>query len=84
LDKLRPQTSVQFGLLKSSAINVSLIASFCWKCRCGMRSHIVKRLVPGVSKDRSAFIFRVKDILTLRMMAVRCFVTLTIVPCYAA
>jgi hypothetical protein len=29
LDKLRPQTSVQFGLLKSSAINVSLIASFC-------------------------------------------------------
>jgi hypothetical protein len=47
-----------------------------------MRSRIVKRVLPGVSKDRSAFNFRVKDSLTLRMKAVRYFLTSAIVPCY--
>ena len=78
------QTRVQFRLLKFSAVIVSLLASFCCRCRSRMRRHVVRRVVPGVSKDRSAFNFRVKDNLTLEMKAVRCSLTSVTVPCYAA
>ena len=49
-----------------------------------MRRRVVRRAIPGVSKDRSAFNFRVKDNLTLEMKAVRLSLTSVIVPCYAA
>jgi hypothetical protein len=78
------QTSVQFRLLKFSAVIVSLLASFCCRCRSGFRRRVVRRVVPGVSKDRSAFNFRVKDNLTLEMKAVRSSLTSVRVPRYAA
>ena len=77
-------TSVQFRLLKFSADIVSLLASFCGWCRSGMWRRVVRRVVPGVSKDRSSLNFRVKDNLTLEMKAVRFSVTSVTVPCYAA
>jgi len=40
-----------------------------------MRRRVVRRVVPGVSKDRITFNFRAKDNLTLKMKAFRCSLT---------
>jgi len=78
------QISVQFRLLKFSSVIISLLASFCCRCRSGLRRRVVRRVVPGVSKDRTAFNFRVKDNLTPEMKAVRSSLTSATVPCYAS